>query len=140
MNRKHEPFKQLSDFEKGRIVQADENGLTQQQISDALGVSQSSVSRFLKHYEATGDYQRQEGSGRKRKLSERDVAYITSNIKRYRNMREDIRHNLGFQHVSKSTITRSLARSGKVSSRFQTRKAFASLKNIRQRMNLPRNI
>ncbi len=135
MDRKRKPFNQLSDFQKGRIVQAKRCGWTQSQISEDLDVNQSTVSRFLKNYNENGDHDRREGSGRKRKLSQTEVEYIELNIKRNRSItREEIRRYLGFRHVSRSTISRALARSGRVSSRYQTRKPFVSIKNIRKRL------
>jgi IS30 family transposase len=58
-------FQQLSDFEKGRIVQGNIDGQTQKYLACMLGKNQSSISRFLKHYNTTGDYQRVEGSGKR---------------------------------------------------------------------------
>jgi len=135
----HESFKQLSDFEKGRIVQGIMDGKTQKDIAELLGKNQSSISRFLKQYDKTGDYQRVAGAGKKRKMSERDDNYVIQTIKRNRNItRDEIRRDFGFSNVSNSTISRAIKRSGKAMSVWQTKKPFISLKNIRKRVKFAR--
>ena len=135
----HESFKQLSDFEKGRIVQGIMDGKTQKDIAELLGKNQSSISRFLKQYDETGDYQRVAGAGKKRKMSERDDNYVIQTIKRNRNItRDEIRRDFGFSNVSNSTISRAIKRSGKAMSVWQTKKPFISLKNIRKRVKFAR--
>jgi transposase len=135
----HESFKQLSDFEKGRIVQGIMDGKTQKDIAELLGKNQSSFSRFLKQYDETGDYQRVAGAGKKRKMSERDDNYVIQTIKRNRNItRDEIRRDFGFSNVSNSTISGAIKRSGKAMSVWQTKKPFISLKNIRKRVKFAR--
>jgi IS30 family transposase len=128
-------FQQLSDFEKGRIVQGNIDGQTQKYLACMLGKNQSSISRFLKHYNTTGDYQRVEGSGKKRKLSKGDENYIIQTVKRHRDItRDEMRKDHGFSNVSNSTISRSIKRTGKAMSVWQTKKPFVSIKNMRKRV------
>ena len=63
----------LSDFEKGKIVAYNDCRFSNRKIAIKLGYSHTTVANFLKKFEATGCYSQKEGSGRKRKTTERYV-------------------------------------------------------------------
>ena len=52
--------KQISDFDKGRIVAYDDCGWNQRQIGEKIGVTHVAVGKFLKKYKSTGEYERKE--------------------------------------------------------------------------------
>ena len=61
------PFmNQLSLPDKGAIAQLRKEGLTHREIAKRVGCCHSTVTRFLKHFDATGRYDRKGGSGRPR--------------------------------------------------------------------------
>jgi transposase len=63
--------KQLSDFEKGKIVAYHECGISNNEIGKKLSRSHTTIGRFLKRYKETGSNSRKVGCGRKRKTTER---------------------------------------------------------------------
>ena len=70
--RKKPKGKQLSDFEKGKIVAFHDVGLSVREISKKVGKHFSTISRVIKNFKETGSHKRISGSGRKRKTSERE--------------------------------------------------------------------
>ena len=62
--------KQLSDFEKGKIVFAYEQGWSYQRIADYIGWSKSAVHSFIKRYIEQGTYENEKVLGRPEKISE----------------------------------------------------------------------
>ncbi len=59
-------FKILSDFEKSQIVAYKGCGLSNRAIGLKLGRHHSSIGSFLKKYKSSGEFQRKEGTGKKK--------------------------------------------------------------------------
>lgn len=68
--------KQLSEFEKGKIVGLADHGVAMREIGRRLDRDIAVISRFLKRFRATGSVQRRKGSGAKRKTSTREDRFI----------------------------------------------------------------
>ena len=85
---------QLNDFQKGLIIAKSEDGWSLQQIADhpEIQKNKSTICRFLKHYNESGDYKRKKGSGRKRCTTERQDRAIIRATKKQRLM---VEHFLG---------------------------------------------
>jgi len=62
--------KQLSDFEKGKIVFAYEQGWSYQRIADYIGWPKSTVYTFIKRYIERGAHENEKAPGRPQKISE----------------------------------------------------------------------
>ena len=62
--------KQLSDFEKGKIVFAYEQGWSYQRIADYIGWSKATVHAFIKRYIERGTHENEKAPGRPQKISE----------------------------------------------------------------------
>ena len=84
---------------------------------------ENTVANFIRKYKETNDYHHTSGSGRKRKISESDVNYMLTSIKRKRTMTlEELRQLVGGNKVSKWTVSRALNRSGRLTSVIQKRR------------------
>ena len=62
--------KQLSDFEKGKIVFAYEQGWSYQRIADYIGRSKTTIHDFIKRYVKCGTHENDKPTGRSKKISE----------------------------------------------------------------------
>ena len=62
--------KQLSDFEKGKIIFAHEQGWGYQRIGDHIGRSKTTVQSFIKRYTERGTRENGKHTGRRKKISE----------------------------------------------------------------------
>lgn len=131
--------KQITEFEKGVIVQGRNDGWNHRDLAKLTGRSKTTVGDVLKRYDETGEFGREEGSGRKRKISDTDVDYAEIYMKRHRHCTVDeIRERCGLRHVHRSTISRALARRGLMTSVWQRRKPFVSLRNRTKRLKFAR--
>ncbi len=61
------PRKQLTVFEKGKIVAWSEEGVSNKEIGRRLKRTHNTIGRFLKHFKTTESHKRRTGGGRKRK-------------------------------------------------------------------------
>ena len=122
-------------IDKGQIVAFNHCKWSGQEIADYLEVGKSTINDFLKKYRETGSYMRSQGSGRKRKISDSDSNYMLLSIKKNRHITlNELKRSLP-ENISKSTISRTVHRTGKVKNIWQTRKPFVSKKNIRKRLS-----
>lgn len=64
--------KQISDFEKGKIIAWNSSNIGVREISRRISRSPQTISNFLIKYKDTGNKNRQNGSGRKRKTTPRE--------------------------------------------------------------------
>jgi len=62
--------KQLSEFEKGKIRFANEQGWEYQRIADYIGRPKSSVQYFVKRYIERGPHENEKSTGRPKKIPE----------------------------------------------------------------------
>ena len=67
---------QLSEFEKGKIIAWNDEGVSCRQIAKRLNRDSRCIQRFVKRFRDTGEFTRRHGSGRKRKTTARDDRYI----------------------------------------------------------------
>jgi len=121
-------FSQLSEFEKGQIVAYRDCGLTLRDIGKKLNRHNGPICKFLKKYNITGDYTRNAGSGRKRKLTTAQDEEIIRFAKRNRKVTaKELKTRFNFD-VCLNTIRNRLHEYGfKIC--FQVKKAFVSEKN-----------
>ncbi len=106
-----------------------------EEISNLIQKSKTSIGDFYRRYSATGDYNRQEGSGGKRKISDTDIEHMELAIKRDRHIsRKELSELIGAQDVTLATISTALKRSGLVRNGFQSRKPFVNEKNRKKRL------
>ena len=104
--------KQLTPHLKTAILELRTAGLSQRKIAKQLGYSNSTISEFLRRYDASGDLNRKSGSGGIKKSSEEDDAVLEqlSLQDRFRTaneLRKDWKDRTGV-NVSKSTVNRRL--------------------------------
>jgi transposase len=122
--------KQLTLFEKGQIIAYNAQNLSIRTIANLIGRGKSSVESVTKRYRETGEYERLPGSGRKRKILDSEVDHMVLSVKRNRKITlNELREGLAADSVHKATISRALARSGRVENVWQTKKPFVSNKN-----------
>ncbi len=74
----------LNLFEKGQIVAYHDCGLSGTLIAKKINRNKRTVNKFLKSWKETGEYERKEGSGRKRILTENQTNDIMNFVKRRR--------------------------------------------------------
>jgi len=74
--------KQLSDFEKGKIVFVYEQGWSYQRIADYIGWPKSTVYTFIKHYIERGTHENKKVPGCPQKISETTENIILDLIER----------------------------------------------------------
>ena len=74
------PRKQLTVFEKGKIVAWSEEGVSNKEIGRRLKRTHHTIGRFLKHFKTTESHKRRTGGGRKRKTTERQDRFIERQV------------------------------------------------------------
>ena len=77
-------FRQLDQFNRGRLVGMMEAGLSMHQVAHRLSVSVTTVRRWWIRYRDGGSHERQRGSGRSRIKTSRDDRYLRMQILRDR--------------------------------------------------------
>ena len=126
--------KQLTDFEKGKIVAYYECGKTKIWIANAINKSEKSVRNFLQKFSQSGNYKQKSGSGRKRKTTTTTDHHIAISAKKQRTITaKEIKNQLNLD-VSDQTIRNRLHELG-YKSHLQTKKPFISCRNQRKRYN-----
>ena len=122
--------KHLTEFMKGQILQAHRLGSSGRSIAKELMVSKSSVCDFLRRYRATGIITRKEGSGRSKKLSERQRRRIIREVRMNRFISAfDIRETLGIRSCYDRTIRAAIKDSGGFKSYWAAKTPFISEAN-----------
>ncbi|GFX88233.1 transposable element Tcb2 transposase [Trichonephila clavipes] len=76
----------LTDSEAWRLVGTLEGGQTQAEVAQAIGVSQSVISRIWNHFLETGSTGRRPGQGRRRATTPNEDRYLVLTDRRHRNM------------------------------------------------------
>ncbi|GFX52957.1 transposable element Tcb2 transposase [Trichonephila clavipes] len=91
----------LTDSEAWRVVGRLEGGQTQAEVAQAIGVSQSVISRIWNRFLETGSAGRRPGQGRRRTKKPNEDRYFMLKARRYRN----INATLLQQHLRSATGT-----------------------------------
>ncbi|GFY18954.1 transposable element Tcb2 transposase [Trichonephila clavipes] len=76
----------LTDSEAWRVVGRLEGGQTQAEVAQAIGVSQSVISRIWNHFLETGSVGRRPGQDRRRATMPNEDRYLVLTAPRHRNM------------------------------------------------------
>ncbi|GFU89426.1 uncharacterized protein TNCV_1673721 [Trichonephila clavipes] len=91
----------LTDSEAWRVVGRLEGGQTQAEVAQAIGVSQSVISRIWNHFLETGRAGRRPGQGRRRATTPNEDLYLVLTARRHRNMNATLLQ----QHLRSATGT-----------------------------------
>ncbi|GFW93254.1 transposable element Tcb2 transposase [Trichonephila clavipes] len=91
----------LTDSEAWRVVCRLEGSQTQAEVAQAIGVSQSVISRILNHFLETGSPGRRPGQGHRRATTPKEDLYLVLTAWRHRNMNA----TLFQQHLRSATGT-----------------------------------
>ncbi|GFV51353.1 transposable element Tcb2 transposase [Trichonephila clavipes] len=91
----------LTDSEAWRVVGRLEGGQTQAEVAQAIGVSQSVISRIWNHFFVTGSAGRKPGQGRRRVTTPNEDRYLVLTARRHRNMNATLLQ----QHICSATGT-----------------------------------
>ncbi|GFV95804.1 transposable element Tcb2 transposase [Trichonephila clavipes] len=91
----------LSDQEAWRVVGRFEGGQTQDEVAQAIGVSQSVISRIWNRFLETGNAGRRPGQGRRRSTTPNGDRYLVLTAPRHRNMNATLLQ----QHLRSATVT-----------------------------------
>ncbi|GFU98410.1 HTH_Tnp_Tc3_2 domain-containing protein [Trichonephila clavipes] len=87
--------------EAWRVVGRLEEGQTQAEIAQAIGVSQSVISRIWNRFLETGSADRRPGQDRRRSTTPNEDRYLVLSAQRYRNMNATLLQ----QHLRSATGT-----------------------------------
>ncbi|GFX78857.1 transposable element Tcb2 transposase [Trichonephila clavipes] len=91
----------LTNSEAWRVVGRLEGGQTQVEVAQAIGVSQSVISRIWTLFLETGSAGRRPGQGRKRATTPNEDRYLVLTVRRHRNMNATFLQ----QHLRSATST-----------------------------------
>ncbi|GFW60899.1 transposable element Tcb2 transposase [Trichonephila clavipes] len=91
----------LTDSEAWRVVGRLEGGRTQVEVAQAIGVSQSVISRIWNRFLETGSAGRRPGQGRRRATTPNEDRYLVLTARRHRNMNDTLLQ----QHLHLATGT-----------------------------------
>ncbi|GFS70834.1 transposable element Tcb2 transposase [Trichonephila clavipes] len=91
----------LTDSKTWRVVGRLEGGQTQAEVAQAIGVSQSVISRIWNRFLETGSAGRRPGQGRRRKTTPNEDLYLVLTARRHRNMNATLHQ----QHIRLATGT-----------------------------------
>ncbi|GFV33595.1 HTH_Tnp_Tc3_2 domain-containing protein [Trichonephila clavipes] len=91
----------LTDSEAWRVVGRLEGGQTQAAVAQAIGVSQSVISRIWNRFLETGSASRRPGQGRRRATTPNEDRYLVLTARRHRNMNATLLQ----QHLRSTTGT-----------------------------------
>ncbi|GFW89085.1 transposable element Tcb2 transposase [Trichonephila clavipes] len=90
----------LTDLEAWRVVGGLEGGQTQTEVAQAIGVSQSVISRIWNRFLETGSADRRPGQGRRWATATNGDCYLVLTARRQRNMNATL-----LQHIHSATGT-----------------------------------
>ncbi|GFT11236.1 transposable element Tcb2 transposase [Trichonephila clavipes] len=91
----------LTDSEAWRVVGRLEGGQTQAEVAQAIGMSQSVISRIWNRFLETGSAGRRPGQGRRRATTPNEDLYLVLTARRHRNMNATLLQ----QHLRTATGT-----------------------------------
>ncbi|GFX61248.1 HTH_Tnp_Tc3_2 domain-containing protein [Trichonephila clavipes] len=91
----------LTDSEAWRVVGRLEGGQTQAEVAQAIGVSQSVISRIWNSFLETGSADGRPVQGRRRATTPNEDRYLVLTARRYRNMNATLLE----QHLHSATGT-----------------------------------
>ncbi|GFW07650.1 transposable element Tcb2 transposase [Trichonephila clavipes] len=91
----------LTDSEAWRVVGRLEEGQTQAEVAQAIGVSQSVISRIWKHFLETESAGRRQGQGHRRATTPNEDRYLVLTARKHRNMNATLLQ----QHLRSATGT-----------------------------------
>ncbi|GFW33406.1 transposable element Tcb2 transposase [Trichonephila clavipes] len=91
----------LTDSKAWRVVGRLERGQTQAEVAQAIGVSQSVISRIWNRFLDTGSTSRRPGQGRRRATTPNEDRYLVLTARRDRNMNATLLQ----QHLRSATGT-----------------------------------
>ncbi|GFV95802.1 transposable element Tcb2 transposase [Trichonephila clavipes] len=91
----------LTNSEAWRAVGRLEGGQTQAEVAQAIGVSQSVISRICNRFLETGSAGRRPGQGRRRATTPNEDRYLVLTAPRHRNMNATLLQ----QHLRSATVT-----------------------------------
>ncbi|GFX53058.1 transposable element Tcb2 transposase [Trichonephila clavipes] len=91
----------LTDSEAWRVVGRLEGGQTQADVAQAIGLSQSVISRIWTLYLETGSASRRPGQGRRWATTPNEDRYLVLTVRRHRNMNATLLQ----QHIRSATGT-----------------------------------
>ncbi|GFV24391.1 HTH_Tnp_Tc3_2 domain-containing protein [Trichonephila clavipes] len=91
----------LTDSEFRRVVGWLEGGQTQAEVAQAIGVSQSVISRILNRFLETGNAGRRPGQGRRQATTPNEDRYLVLTARRHQNMNATLLQ----QHLRSATGT-----------------------------------
>ncbi|GFX55524.1 transposable element Tcb2 transposase [Trichonephila clavipes] len=91
----------LTDSEAWRVVGRLEGGQTQAEVAQAIGVSQSVISRIWNRFLETGSAGRRQAQGRRRATMPNEDRYLALTARRHRNMNATLLQ----QHLRSATGT-----------------------------------
>ncbi|GFX47018.1 transposable element Tcb2 transposase [Trichonephila clavipes] len=91
----------LTDSEASRVVGRLEGSQTQAEVAQAIGVSQSVISRIWNRFLETGSTGRRPGQGRRRATTPSEDRYLVLMAPRHRNMNATLHQ----QHLHSATST-----------------------------------
>ena len=126
--------KELSDFERGRIIGQWECGKKTREIADALGLTQSQVTRAISAFRDKQQVTVQPRSGRPRSMSDRNIRYLAQEVRKITadELVQQMDEQLNIS-VSQRTIRSYLYEAG-FHSRVGKRKPFISEQNRKKRL------
>ena len=129
--------RELTDFERGRVIGQWDCGKYACEIAEALGFSQSQVTRAINAFRDSQKTTVQPRSGRPRSMSDRNVRYLAQEVRKNRQITAD---ELA-QHMDESlaiSVTEKTIRSYLYEAGFHSRvgkkKPFISENNRRKRL------
>ena len=107
------PGQSISAFDRSRIVCLHQQGWSNHQISETLGIPRTSVIRIIQLFQETGNVNRRPGGGRPRVTNEREDRYVVNFTRRNRSitvpvLRTHFRRTYG-RVISGRTLRRRLA-------------------------------
>lgn len=115
------PKKQMSVAVKSSIVTLHKENISMREIARRVGYAESAIRKFLKNYAETGSFERKEGSGRKRKTTEREDRDLKFEILKNRFLSASAlkreMENTNYANVSVRTVERRLNELGFMSRR-----------------------
>lgn len=123
----------LDTIQKTTIVALSEAGLQGNQIAAQTGHSANSVYRVLRNFRNRGSVERPSGSGRPKKLGERDVRSLVHHAKKNRRATLGEITNYLPDKVSESTVRRALHANG-MNSRIAKKKPYLSAVHLEKRL------
>jgi len=132
--------KRLTAEEKAQIWGMFNGGAIVRDIARSMNCHESTIRRWIKKFEQGNGFERAVGSGRPRLTTAREVTMIIREIKKNPSITgNEIKKNLGLEHVSERTIRRRIRTDSEFASYWKTKKPFISKKNRIKRLKFARD-